>query len=359
MTMDRFSYNSAPGRVIFGRGTLGEIATEAKRLGCGRLLLLSTPFQEQQVRALASELGGLVAGVYAGAQMHTPVNVTDDAMQIVADERIDGLVAFGGGSTIGLGKAVAVRTGLPQIAIPTTYAGSEMTPILGETKDGLKTTRSDPSILPEIVIYDPDLTLSLPAAVSVTSGFNAIAHAVEALYARDRNPIISLMALSGIKALVDGLPRIVDNLDDTQGRRDALYGAWLCGTCLGNVGMALHHKLCHTLGGSFNLPHAETHTVILPHALAFNQAASAEALSGLREFFGQSPAAAIHELAVRLGAPRSLHELGMPRDGIDTAVRLALSNPYWNPRPIEEEGIRTLLTRAWEGSTPHSDGDQQ
>jgi alcohol dehydrogenase class IV len=180
----------------------------------------------------------------------------------------------GGGSTTGLGKAIALATGLDQIVVPTTYAGSEMTPILGQTERGVKTTQRSPAILPEVVIYDVDLTLTLPPALTATSGLNAIAHAVEALYAQDRNPIVSLMAEEGIAALARSLPVLVDAASDLAARSDALYGAWLCGACLGAVGMALHHKLCHTLGGSFDLPHAETHAVVLPHAVAYNSAAA-------------------------------------------------------------------------------------
>src|SRR6266705_2999338 len=210
--------------------------------------------------------------------MHTPVDVTKHALLRVRELDANGVVAIGGGSTTGLGKAIAWRTGLPQVVVPTSYAGSEMTPILGETQDGLKTTQSSPKVLPETVIYDVDLTMTMPPSLSATSGLNAIAHAVEALYARDRNPIISLMAQEGIKNLARALPKIKDNADDIEARTEALYGAWLCGSCLGAVGMALHHKLCHTLGGTFNLPHAETHTVVLPHATAYNAEAAPEAM---------------------------------------------------------------------------------
>ena len=182
-------------------------------------------------------------------------------MAVVARERVDGLVAVGGGSTIGLAKAIALRTGLPQVAIPTTYAGSEMTDILGETEGGAKTTRRSEAVRPEAVIYDVELTRSLPPGLSATSGLNAIAHAAEALYARDGNPVIALMAEEGVRALAAALPAIVADPGDMAARGDALYGAWLCGLCLGAASMALHHKLAHVLGGSFDLPHAETHAV--------------------------------------------------------------------------------------------------
>jgi alcohol dehydrogenase class IV len=273
-------------------------------------------------------------------------------MSLVAQGGADGIVALGGGSTIGLGKAIALRTDLPQVVLPTTYAGSEMTPILGETRDGVKTTQSSPKVLPEVVIYDVDLTIGLPPPQSATSGLNAMAHAVEALYARDRNPMTEMMAIEGIRALADALPRIVRAPSDRAARSDALYGAWLCGSCLGAVGMALHHKLCHVLGGSLNLPHAETHAVVLPHALAYNAAAAPEAMSSLGKVFAGDPVMALVELAKKLGAPTALRDIGMPYEGIEIATRAALANLYWNPQPLEEDKLRTLIARAWAGDPP-------
>lgn len=344
-----FTYNANPGRVVFGSGTIERVGPELERLGVRRAMVLSTPAQQSDASALASRLGDGAAGVFAGATMHTPVEVTKMALAALEESGADGLVALGGGSTTGLGKALAIRTGLPHLAIPTTYAGSEMTPILGETENGEKRTRSDPRILPNTVIYDVDLTLGLPAGMSATSGLNAIAHAVEALYARDRNPIVSLMAVEAVAKLAAALPAIVANPADHDARGDALYGAWLCGTCLGSVGMALHHKLCHTLGGSFDLPHAETHSVVLPHALAFNAAASPEAIGRLAPVLGADSASALQQLARRIGAPTSLAALGMPESGIDRAADLAMANPYWNPRPLDRDSIRALLARAWAG----------
>jgi maleylacetate reductase len=235
---ESFDYEPAPVRVIFGSGTLTRLGPEVERLGARRVLVLSTQGRaEAQASGIAASLGERSAGVFAGAVMHTPVAVTEQALRIVRDRGADALVAVGGGSTTGLGKAIALRTGLPQIVLPTTYAGSEMTPVLGETKDGAKTTLRDPRVVPKIVIYDVDLTLGLPVATSVASGMNAIAHAVEALYAEDRNPVTSLMAEEGIAALARALPRILKDPKDREARSDALYGAWLCGVCLGTVGM--------------------------------------------------------------------------------------------------------------------------
>ena len=260
--MDPFVYSAQPMRVRFGAGTLADLPGEIEALGLRRVLVLATPQQVDAGEALAGRIGARAAGVFGRARMHTPVDVTAEAMRRVEADRIDGLVAVGGGSTTGLSKAIALRTDLPQIVVPTTYAGSEMTPILGQTENGVKTTVKSPKVLPEVVIYDVDLTMSLPARLTAVSGLNAIAHAVEALYAQDRNPVVSLMAAEGIRALGRALPVLVAEPGDRAARSDALYGAWLCGTCLGAVGMALHHKLCHTLGGTFDLPHAEMSTPV-------------------------------------------------------------------------------------------------
>lgn len=351
--MAAFRYATIVSHIRFGRGTFAALAEEADRLGVERALLLTTPQQADLADRASMVLGGRKAGLFTGATMHTPVTVTAQALEIVRANGIDGLVALGGGSTIGLGKALALRTGLPQIAVPTTYAGSEMTPILGQTEHGRKTTLRDPAIQPATVLYDVDLTLGLPVSMSVTSGLNAIAHAVEALYAVDGNPVTSLMAQEGIRAFVDAMPAIVADPADIGAREAALYGAWLCGTCLGQVGMALHHKLCHTLGGMFDLPHAEMHSVILPHAIAYNSPArrAMEQIAGALGSTGD-PAAAMWALATRLGAPRSLAALGMPEKGIAAAAHAAAAQPYPNPRPIDAVAIEALLRRAWAGDAP-------
>lgn len=350
-----FVYTANPGRVIFGHGVIDQLNDEVDRLRLKRVLVISTLAQKNDAEAIATRLGDRTGAIFAGAVMHTPVDVTERAIAAVREADIDGLLAIGGGSTTGLGKAIAMRTDLPQIVIPTTYAGSEMTPILGETEGGTKTTRSHPRILPEVVLYDVDLTLSLPPGLSATSGINAIAHAVEALYARDRNPVISLMALEGIAALAGALPAIVENPGDKKARAAALYGAWLCGTCLGAVGMALHHKLCHVLGGTFDLPHAETHTIVLPHALAYNAPAIPDVIERLRSVLGSDPAQALYDLTARLGARRALQDIGMPEAGIADAAQRALANPYWNPRPLEAAPIHALIQRAWTGVPPQAD----
>jgi maleylacetate reductase len=353
--MRPFGYTGLPVRVVFGHGTIGQVAGEVRRLGCRRALVLSTPPQRSDAERLAAQLGDLGAGLFAGAAMHTPIEVTEQVLGLVCDLGADCTVALGGGSTTGLGKAIALRTDLPQVVIPTTYAGSEATPILGETEAGRKTTQRNLKVLPEVIVYDVDLTLTLPPGLSVTSGMNAIAHAVEAFYAQDANPVISLLAEDGIAALARALPRIAREPADREARAEALYGAWACGTCLGSVGMALHHKLCHVLGGSFDLPHAETHTVVLPHALAYNALAAPEAMARVARALRVPEAAqGLFDLARDLGAPTTLREIGMPEHGLDQAADLAVAAPYWNPRAVERAAIRALLQDAFKGSPPRT-----
>lgn len=359
--MEPFVYTANPSRVVFGPGSIQKLPAEIQRLNLSSPLLLTTPQQVQQGAELAAILEKAsiaVAGTYTNATMHTPSHVTDEALAFVASKRADCVVSIGGGSTIGLGKAVSVRTGLPHICIPTTYAGSEMTPILGETQDGKKTTRSDPKILPGTVIYDVDLTMTLPPALSATSGVNAIAHAVEALYAQNKNPILTMMALEGTRALAESLPTIVANPHDRPARERAQYGAWLCGVCLGGSAMALHHKLCHTLGGSFNLPHAETHTVVLPHALSYNAPAVPAAMAALAGVLPGSEGDAVKGLNVlleKLQVKRALRDFGMQEDGVDKAAEIAVSNQYPNPREVQQQPIRELIRRAWAGEPARAD----
>ena len=277
--------------------------------------------------------------------MHTPVEVTEDALAFVQKSGVDCLVALGGGSTIGLAKAIALRTDLPQIAIPTTYAGSEMTPILGETKDGLKTTQKSMKVLPETVIYDVGLTMTLPAGLSGTSGINAIAHSVEALYAEDANPIISVLAEQSIAALGRALPKIAADPQHRDARSDAQYGAFLAGACLGSVGMALHHKLCHTLGGTFDLPHSETHTIVLPHALAYNAPAVPKAVDAVSRALGVKD------------APRGIYELAA------TGRRAARAEGTRHARERHRQGDRhrarqSLLESASAGAGGHPRADR-
>ncbi|NLA18579.1 maleylacetate reductase [Burkholderia sp. LS-044] len=350
-----FIYQARPARVIFGAGSLDHLEREVLELGAQRAFVLCTPEQRDLAQHIVERLGARAAGLYDRATMHVPIEIARDAQAFARSCGADCAIAIGGGSTIGLGKAIALESSLPILAIPTTYAGSEMTPIYGLTEGGIKRTGSDARVLPKTVIYDPALTVTLPVELSVTSGLNAIAHAAEGLYANNANPVMSLVAEEGIRALARGLPGVRRNTADLGARSDALYGAWLCGMVLGNVGMALHHKLCHTLGGSFNLPHAPTHTVVLPHALAYNAAHAPDAMQRIARAIGTNDAArGLYALALDNGAPVSLKAIGMQEADLDRAADLAAANPYWNPRPIERDGLRALLQDAFDGNLPGS-----
>jgi len=351
-TVSNFVFPGIQTRVIFGSGTLAQTGDELARLGHKKALVLSTPHQEADGAALAAELGDLSAGVFAGATMHTPLSVTEEALTAFHASGATAVVSLGGGATIGLGKAIATRTGADQVAIPTTYAGSEMTDILGETADGVKSTRRDTSIRPETAIYDVDLTLGLPLAKTMTSALNAIAHAAEALYASDRNPVSTAMARDSFHVFRDALPVLADNLRDLGARRDTLYAAWLCSTALGYVSMGLHHKLCHTIGGAADTPHAETHAIMLPHTIGFNAGAVPDLLAPISDAFGTSPGKALYALAAQVGGPTRLADLGVTEAKLDQIADLALQNPYDNPRVFDRAHIRALLNDAWTGSEP-------
>jgi maleylacetate reductase len=352
-SVSTFLFNSTIPRVVFGPDSLRQLEREIDQLGAKRALVLCTPEQRASAEAVKAIIGTRCAGIFDRAVMHVPIETARAARDLARELDADCAIAIGGGSTTGLGKAIALESSLPILAIPTTYAGSEMTPIYGITENGIKKTGRDARVLPKTVIYDPELTLSLPASLSVTSGINAIAHAAEGLYAQDANPIMSLLAEEGIRALAQGLPRIVADPADIAARSDALYGAWLCGAVLGSVGMSLHHKLCHTLGGSYNLPHAETHTIVLPHALAYNAKAAPDAMVRIARALGVEDAAqGMYELARSLGAPVALKDIGMPEEELDRCAGIATQNAYWNPRPIEQTAIRALLDDAWHGRPP-------
>ncbi|MBM2617590.1 iron-containing alcohol dehydrogenase [Actinoplanes sp. LDG1-06] len=344
--MESFEYTAHTSRVIFGAGSLGRLPDEVARLGATRVLLLGRR---------APDLGPLSVARFDGVAMHTPVEVTERALELLRASGADCLVSVGGGSATGLGKALAARTGLPQIAVPTTYAGSEMTPVVGETAGGGKATRRDPALVPRTVIYDVELTLGLPVPLSVTSGLNAMAHAVEALYSPQANPAIDSFALDALARLARALPALVDRPDDADARSDALVGAWLASICLGAVEMGLHHKLCHVLGGSFGLPHSETHAVVLPHVMAYNAPAVPAVMRRIAGALGVTDApAGLVDLAARLGAPMSLASLGLRDSDLATAAELVTAKPYPNPRPVDD--VLVVLQSAFSGEHPVSGG---
>ena len=354
--MNDFTFTSHSQRVVFGAGALNRLEAEVDLLGARRVMVLATSEQRKDAERIAAILGVRVAGLFDKAVMHVPIEVAREARDLARKLDADCAVAIGGGSTTGLGKAIALESDFPILAIPTTYAGSEMTPIYGITEAGLKKTGRDNRVRPKTVIYDPELTYSLPLPLSVSSAINAIAHAAEALYAPDANPITDMMAVEGIAAIGRALPLLTRSDEVTnirRGRADALYGAWLCGSVLGAVAMSLHHKLCHTLGGSFNLPHAETHTIILPHALAYNETSATAAMERIAGALGGTGAAqAVFDLAKNSGARLALKDIGMKAADLDEACSIAMENQYSNPRPLEKAAIRELLQRAYEGARP-------
>ncbi len=350
-----FIYQSQPARVVFGEGSIAQVPQEIDRLGRSRVLVIATPGRKKLADELAACLGSKVVGVFDRAVMHVPVETAEAGRAEAARLDADCYVAIGGGSATGLAKAIALISGHPILCVPTTYAGSEMTSTWGLTEGGIKKNARDARVLPKTVVYDPTLTTTLSAMLSATSGMNAVAHCVEALYAEQRNPIVSLMAEEGIRAMARSLPVVVKEPTNMEARSLALYGAWLAGASLGAAGMALHHKLCHILGGAFNLPHAETHTVLLPHATAYNQPAAPQAMERIAGALDSTSAAqGLYDLEARMGTPLSLESIGMKREGLDLAADLAVKTASYNPRPLEREAIRVLLEDAFSGQSPRS-----
>lgn len=347
-----FSYDALPMRVRFGVGSFASVPEELERAALRRVLVVSGPGHADLAQELAGRLGERAVGVLADARMHTPADHARSAVARTREARADGCVAVGGGSAIGLAKAIARDLGTPVVAVPTTYSGSEMTPVWGLTEGGTKSTGRDRRVLPVAVVYDPALTVGLPPRLSVTSAMNAIAHAVEGLYAPDASPVVSLMAREGVGAFVPALPAVVADGADLDARSEALYGAWLCGAVLGATTMGLHHKLCHALGGALALPHSETHTVLLPHVLAYQAPAAPAMLTALQAVLGADPAGALWELEGRLDAPRSLRDLGMPESAIGGIAAQVAAAGIEHPRAPTVEDLTTILSEAWRGAAP-------
>lgn len=348
--MKEFTYNQSPMRVVFGVGTVARVREELERLSVRRPIFLATPGRQADVEKAAGTLTGMATFIHAKAVMHVPIETIAAAVTAAKSHHADSIVAFGGGSALDTSKAVGLDLSLPVIAIATTYGGAEVTPFYGYTEDGIKKGKKDRKMLAKTVIYDPALTLSLPARVSGPSGMNAIAHCIEGLYARDANPAMSLLAAEGIRTLARSLPIVVKKPSNMEARSDAFYGAWLGGMVLGSVGMAVHHNISHVLGGTFGMNHADAHTVILPHSVAFNRDAAPEAMRIVANALGASdPAKALYDLEVQIGAPTSLKEIGMPADQLDRAARIVVEHAYYNPRPVEYAGIRQLLENAHQG----------
>ncbi len=354
--MEVFDHEGHGPRVVFGAGAFAQVPAEAGRLGLRRVLLIAGRHEKPHADALASALAP--AGRIEDVIGHVPADTAAAGVRAAESAGADLLVCVGGGSATGLAKAIAKETGTAILAVPTTYAGSELTPVWGLTADGRKTTGSDPRVLPRVVVYDPELTVSLPAGVSAASGMNAIAHAAEALYAADAAPETKSRAEEGIGILAAALPAVVARPGDLPARTAALRGAWRCGAALAGATMGIHHTICHVLGGAYGLPHAETHAALLPHAVARTEAFAPAAMSRLAAALGaaRDPAKALWDLTARLGAPTSLAQLGFRHEDVDDAADLvvaaAAKKGLAGPRPVEREWVADLLLEAWDGARP-------
>jgi alcohol dehydrogenase class IV len=346
-----FTHEPHPARVVFGEGRAERLAEEVARFGCARPMIFASARLAGRVAAL---LSGCAVATATCTVAQVLVMQAKSARETARASGADVLVAAGGGSPIGLAKAVALETGLPIVALPTTYSGSEMTSVWGVVEDGVKRTGRDARVRPRTVVYDPLWTREMPAHLAATSGLNALAHAVEASYARGADPLTVLFAEEAVRALAEHLPAVVDTRGESPAARaGALYGSWLAGVCLEGASMGIHHKLCHVLGGSFGLPHAGTHAVLLPHATAFNRPAAPRAMERLARALSSADApAGLHALARRLGAPTSLASLGMRREDLGRAADLAMRDRYDNPRPVDRAAVLALLEDAFEGRAP-------
>lgn len=341
-----FSYDTHEVRVVFGAGSLATLPAELDRRGFGRVMLLMTPGRAGQRARLESLLGDRLAGVYTGARLHVPVEVVEDALAAFSRFQPQSLLAFGGGSSVGLGKALAHETKVPLAAIATTYSGSEMTAVWGNSDGKMKRTFRNTEVAPQLVLYDSELTYDLSPAVSAASGMNAIAHCVEAEYAPERGPVTSWFALGGLKQLAENLPTVVSNPAAAEARSNALFGAHLAGRALDMTSMGLEHKLAHVMGGRFGLNHSEAHAALVPWVTAWNGPSAPDAMQRMGDALGvQDAARALIDLSRQLGI-RSLSALGFPAEGIPEAAELILAMTFPNPRPVDAAGVRWILEKA-------------
>jgi alcohol dehydrogenase class IV len=347
-----FTYAALPARVVFGAGRIDRLAAELDRLTAKRTLFVCTKGGRLRYASIIDDLGAHGAGVFAEAEPHCPQPVAEAALAMFSRLDADSVVSVGGGSTIGLGKYIAAKTGRPLLAVPTTMSGSEMTPLYG-IKVGLeKRTAVDPAAKARTVIYDPLLTASLPLHETATTGMNGLAHCVEALYPAEPNPIAHMLALEGIAAFARGLPGVIER-NDVAARTDALYGGFIGGLLVSMVGIGLHHKICHILGGRFGVPHGESNSVMLPYVVAFNAPAIRDNAAAIARAMHHTDAtAAMFDLVQRIGAPRNLRDLGLKLEALDDVVREVVAKPISNPRPVTSDAIRELLDAAWHGRAP-------
>jgi maleylacetate reductase len=350
----QFLWEALPARVVLGRGALDAVPAEVDRIGARRLLLVGGGRSSAEALArLRAGLGDRVAAVAGEVAAHVPEENAQAAIAQATAAGCDGVVSLGGGSATGLGKVVARAGDIPLLAVPTTYAGSEMTPIWGMTVAGRKTTGRDPRALPRTVVYDPDLCAGMPASLAAASGMNAMAHCAEALWSARRNPMTSALAAEGARRLVGALPRAVDDPSDVGAHAENLVGACLGGTSLAQTGTGVHHRTCHVLAGDWGLPHAETHAVVLPWAAALVAMREPDAAQPLRSLLGGNGlAAGLYAFARRLGLPSSLRELGLPQADIDEAVRRVVEALREDPFGSDADAVRHMVLGGWRGDVP-------
>ncbi|OLT42143.1 maleylacetate reductase [Saccharomonospora sp. CUA-673] len=346
-------------RVRFGTGKVAEnVAAEVALFDARRVLLVAAEAEDEPARRATADID--VAARCADVRPHVPVDNAHRAREQAVETGADLLLSVGGGSTTGLAKAIALTSGLPIVAVPTTYAGSEATNVWGLTEHARKTTGSDDRVLPATVVYDAELTLSLPVELSVTSGCNALAHCVDSMWAPRTDPIDQALAVEGIRALAAGLRAVGQDPAGVDGRERMLYGAYLAAVAFASAGSGLHHKICHVLGGAYDLPHAATHTAVLPYVLAFNGPHATDAAMRIATAFGgaadaDGAVAGLLALYDELGASHALREAGLAEDVIAEAAGLVLPVvPAGNPRPVSEADLTALLTAAWAGRDPTS-----
>jgi maleylacetate reductase len=346
----KFTHATLPQRVVFAAGeSPAAVAAEVEALGGSKVMLIASDREKELADPVAKEIPVVLR--HEEVVMHVPVEVVGRALRAAVDAGADILVSVGGGSTTGLAKAVALTTGLPIVAVPTTYAGSEATNVWGLTEGETKTTGVDDKVLPASVVYDAALLTSLPGEMTVASGLNAMAHCVDSMWGPRADPIDRALAQEGIRALATGLPAVADDSAGVEGIEQTLYGAYLAAVAFASAGSGMHHKICHVLGGMFNLPHAQTHAVVLPYVLAFNAPHAPEAAARIALAFGSRTAgAALAALREVLDAPRALRDYGMPEDGIAKALGpITKAIPDNNPAPVTDENLTALLRAAWAG----------
>lgn len=352
MKVESFSYDALPGRVIFGAGRRREVGNEVDRLGEHRVLLIADRYDASLGTEIADLLGSRCVGVFTNVVQHVPVNIAEEARELATKTSATLTVTVGGGSTTGFGKAVSLSHRIPQISIPTTYAGSELTPIWGLTEGQIKTTGRDAIVQPVTVIYDPELTLQLPIEIAGPSAMNALAHAVEGLYGPGANPVMYALALQSVRVLAEHLPPLFEDPASLEERSSVLYGAYLAGAVLAVVGTSLHHKICHVLGGLYGLDHGQMNAVVLPHALRFNQPAIPEQYERLSIVLGGDAASALYDLARTMHTPSSLASIGFPADGVAKAAPLVVASASQNVRAINNTQALDLLEACLRGERP-------